>query len=59
MAFSKKKWVLLPISILLFLGVAYWVIGEIQYRLNVMDVEVYEPISTLKKEGYYTYFRVL
>lgn len=48
MAFSKKKWVLLPISILLFLGIAYWVIGKIQYRLNVMDVEEYEPISTLK-----------
>ncbi|MFT4739908.1 MAG: putative TIM-barrel fold metal-dependent hydrolase [Marivirga sp.] len=47
MAFSKKKWVLLPISILLFLGIAYWVIGKIQYRLNVMDVEEYEPTSTL------------
>jgi predicted TIM-barrel fold metal-dependent hydrolase len=47
MAFSKKKWVLLPISILLFLGIAYWVIGKIQYRLNLMDVEEYEPTSTL------------
>ena len=43
-----KKWILLPIGILMFLGVAYWVIGKIQYRLNVMDVEDYDPISTLK-----------
>ena len=48
MAFSKKKWVLLPLSILLFLGIAYWIIGKIQYRNNVMDVEEYAPISTLK-----------
>ncbi len=48
MAFSKKKWVLLPIAVLVFLGVTYWSIGKIQYRLNVMDVEEYEPISTLK-----------
>ena len=48
MAFSKKKWVLLPLSILLFLGIAYWLIGKIQYRNNVMDVEEYAPISTLK-----------
>jgi predicted TIM-barrel fold metal-dependent hydrolase len=47
MAFSKKKWLLLPISILLFLGLAYWLIGKIQYRLKVMDVEEYEPASTL------------
>ena len=48
MASSKKKWVLLPLSILIFLGIAYWLIGKIQYRNNVMDVEEYEPISTLK-----------
>jgi len=48
MAFSKKKWVLLPISILIFLGLAYWLIGKIQYRLQVMDVEEYEPVSTPK-----------
>ncbi len=48
MSFSKRKWVLLPISILIFLGVAYWLIGKIQYRNNVMDVEEYEPVSTLK-----------
>jgi len=47
MAFSKKKWVLLPISILVFLGIAYWGVGKIQYRLHIMDVEEYEPISTL------------
>ncbi len=48
MAFSKKKWVLLPISILILLGLGWWLIGKIQYRLQVMDVEEYEPISTLK-----------
>lgn len=48
MAFSTRKWVLVPISILIFLGLTYWLIGLIQYRLNVMDVEEYEPISTLK-----------
>jgi predicted TIM-barrel fold metal-dependent hydrolase len=48
MAFSKKKWVLLPITFLLLLGIAYWLIGKIQYRLKVMDIEEYEPVSTLK-----------
>ena len=48
MAFSKKKWVLLPLAILAFLVTAYWLIGKIQYRQNVMDVEEYEPLSTLK-----------
>ncbi len=48
MAFSKTKWVLFPLAVLVFLGITYWVIGKIQYRLNVMDVEEYEPISTLK-----------
>lgn len=43
-----KKWILLPISILLFLGLAYWLVGKIQYRLQVMDVEEYSPVSTLK-----------
>ncbi len=42
-----KKWVLIALSILIFLGLTYWIIGKIQYRLNVMDVEEYEPISTL------------
>lgn len=48
MSFSKRKWVLIPISFLIFLGATYWLIGKIQYRLNVMDVEEYEPVSTLK-----------
>src|SRR5436190_13818703 len=48
MAFSKKKWILFPLSILIFLVVVYWGIGKIQYRLNGMDVEEYEPVSTLK-----------
>ncbi|NHE58807.1 amidohydrolase family protein [Cyclobacterium plantarum] len=48
MAFSKKKWVWMPLSFLLFLGLAYWLIGKIQYRLNLMDVEEYAPVSTLK-----------
>jgi len=47
MAFSTKKWVLLSIGVLIFLGTTYWIIGRIQYRLNVMDVEEYKPISTL------------
>jgi len=38
---------LLPVGILFSLGAAYWLIGLIQYRLNVMDVEEYEPVSTL------------
>ena len=38
---------MLPL-ILVFLGTTYWLIGKIQYRLNVMDVEEYEPKSTLK-----------
>jgi uncharacterized protein len=35
-------------AILVFLGVANWLIGRIQYRLNVMDVEEYDPVSSLK-----------
>lgn len=48
MAFSKRKWILFPLAVLVFLVLVYWMIGKIQYRLNVMDVEEYEPISTLK-----------
>lgn len=48
MAFSKRKWIGLPLLILVFLGMTLWLIGKIQYRMNVMDVEDYEPISTLK-----------
>ena len=47
MAFSKKKWVLLPLGVLIFLGITYWLVGLIQYRMDVMDVEEYDPISTL------------
>lgn len=43
-----KKWFLLPLAVLLFLGTAWLLIGKIQYRRNVMDVEDYEPVSTLK-----------
>ena len=42
-----NKWILIPLGVLLFLGLTYWLIYKIQYRLNVMDVEVYEPRSTL------------
>ncbi len=43
-----KKWFLLPLAVLIFLGTTWWLIGKIQYRNNVMDVEDYEPVSTLK-----------
>lgn len=43
-----KKWLLLPLAVLIFLGIVYWGIGKIQYRMNVMDVEEYQPVSTLK-----------
>lgn len=42
-----KRWALIPFSILIFLGAVYWIIGKIQYRLNVMDIEEYEPVSSL------------
>src|SRR5688572_12612103 len=48
MAFSKRKWILFPFLVLVFLGITLWLIGKIQYRLQVMDVEEYEPVSTLK-----------
>jgi hypothetical protein len=43
-----KKWFLLPLAVVVFLLTTWWLIGKIQYRNNVMDVEDYEPISTLK-----------
>ncbi|MEZ4943992.1 MAG: amidohydrolase family protein [Cyclobacteriaceae bacterium] len=46
--FIKKKWWITFPLFLIFLGLTYWLIGKIQYRLNVMDVEEYSPISTLK-----------
>jgi len=47
LTFLKKKWWIAFPLFLLFLGLTYWLIGKIQYRLNVMDVEDYDPISTL------------
>ena len=44
--FIQKKWVALPFTFV-FLVLIYWIVGRIQYRDNVMDVEEYEPISTL------------
>lgn len=45
----SKWWALVP-AIFIFLASAYWLIGKIQYRLNVMDIEEYSPISTLRVE---------
>jgi predicted TIM-barrel fold metal-dependent hydrolase len=42
----KKKRVIIPV-VLISLGIGYWIIGRIQYRMNVMDVEDYSPVSTL------------
>jgi predicted TIM-barrel fold metal-dependent hydrolase len=44
-----RRWLLVaPLVALAFLGMTLWLISRIQYRLNVMDVEDYEPVSTLK-----------
>ncbi|MFN8340212.1 MAG: amidohydrolase family protein [Cyclobacteriaceae bacterium] len=48
MAVRKRYWIGFPLAVLAFLLVAWWLVGRIQYRLNVMDVEDYEPRSTLK-----------
>lgn len=48
LTFLKKKWWIAFPLFLIFLGLTYWLIGKIQYRSNVMDVEDYSPISTLK-----------
>ena len=42
------RWIAAPLGALVFLAAALFLIGRIQYRLNVMDVERYEPISSLK-----------
>ncbi|MFO0579838.1 MAG: amidohydrolase family protein [Polyangia bacterium] len=42
------RWLLGGVAVLGILGAALWLIGRIQYRLNVMDVEDYEPRSSLK-----------
>lgn len=46
--FKKRKWVLFMGIVLLFLGAVYYIIDRIQYKNNVMDIEEYSPISTLK-----------
>ncbi|MEQ8364492.1 MAG: amidohydrolase family protein [Cyclobacteriaceae bacterium] len=46
--FIKKKWWIAFPLFLILLGLTYWLIGKIQYRMNVMDVEEYSPVSTLK-----------
>ncbi|HRI78067.1 MAG TPA: amidohydrolase family protein [Cyclobacteriaceae bacterium] len=50
--FSAKKWILLPLGgVLMFIVIILtvtWGINKIQYQMNVMDVEEYEPVSTLK-----------
>jgi predicted TIM-barrel fold metal-dependent hydrolase len=45
---SWKGWLAAALAVLLFLGAALYLIGRIQYRLDVMDVERYEPVSSLK-----------
>lgn len=43
-----KKWIFYPLYSIAALGMVYWIIGKIQYKLNVMDVEEYQPTSTLR-----------
>lgn len=43
-----RRFLLWPLGLLVFLGVTTLLIRRIQYQLNVMDVEEYEPVSTLK-----------
>lgn len=50
--FKKRWWAAFPL-LLIFLGLSYWLIGKIQYRLQVMDIETYEPRSTLKVEEHH------
>jgi predicted TIM-barrel fold metal-dependent hydrolase len=45
---SGKGWLLTALAVLLFLGAALFLIGRIRQRLDVMDVERYEPVSSLK-----------
>lgn len=45
---SVRKWLLSGLGVLLFLGATTFAIRRIQYQLNVMDVEDYEPVSSLK-----------
>jgi uncharacterized protein len=43
-----RRFLLWPLGLLVLLGVTTLLIRRIQYQLNVMDVEEYEPVSTLK-----------
>lgn len=45
---AKRRWLLAPLGILGCLAATLFLIRQIQYRLNVMDIEEYEPVSTLK-----------
>lgn len=45
---SIRNWLLAGLGVLAFLGAALFLIGRIQYRLNLMDVEEYDPVSSLK-----------
>ncbi len=44
----SRRFLLWPLGLLLFLGATTLLIRRIQYQLNVMDIEEYEPVSTLK-----------
>lgn len=46
--FKKRKWASAVLIFLLILGITAGLIRNIQYKLNVMDVEEYEPVSLLK-----------
>lgn len=46
--FIRKKWWLVFPLFLAFLVTTYWVVDKIQYKLNVMDIETYSPVSTLE-----------
>lgn len=45
---KKRKWASVMLIFVLFLALISWFIRDIQYKMNLMDVEEYDPISTLK-----------
>ena len=45
---KKRKWASMMLIFILLLALVSWFIRDIQYKLNLMDVEEYDPISTLK-----------
>ena len=47
MPFSFKNLIKALLFVSIFGGFSYYVIGKIQYRNNLMDMEVYSPNSTL------------